>query len=50
VRYGAGVAGRVRALGAVDAVFDAAGKGVLADAIAWPADRAGHHLVRPGRR
>src|SRR6266516_661212 len=34
VRYGAGVAGRVRALGAVDAVFDAAGKGVLADAIA----------------
>ena len=34
VRYGAGVAGRVRALGAIDAVFDAAGKGVLADAIA----------------
>jgi NADPH:quinone reductase-like Zn-dependent oxidoreductase len=34
VRYGGGVAGRVRALGAVDAVFDAAGKGVLADAIA----------------
>jgi NADPH:quinone reductase-like Zn-dependent oxidoreductase len=34
VRYGPGVAGRVRALGAVDAVFDAAGKGVLADAIA----------------
>jgi NADPH:quinone reductase-like Zn-dependent oxidoreductase len=34
VRYGAGVAGRVRALGAVDAVFDAAGTGVLADAIA----------------
>jgi len=34
VRYGAGVAGRVRALGVVDAVFDAAGKGVLADAIA----------------
>lgn len=34
VRYGAGVEGRVRALGAVDAVFDAAGKGVLADAIA----------------
>src|SRR2546425_7929051 len=34
VRYGAGVASRVRALGAVDAVFDAAGKGVLADAIA----------------
>jgi NADPH:quinone reductase-like Zn-dependent oxidoreductase len=33
VRYGPGVAGRVRALGAV-AVFDAAGKGVLADAIA----------------
>ena len=31
VRYGAGVAGRVRA---VDAVFDAAGQGVLADAIA----------------
>ena len=34
VLYGAGVAGRVRALGVVDAVFDAAGKGVLADAIA----------------
>ena len=34
VRYGAGVAGRVRALDAVDAVFDAAGQGVLADAIA----------------
>jgi NADPH:quinone reductase-like Zn-dependent oxidoreductase len=34
VRYGAGLVGRVRALGAVDAVFDAAGKGVLADATA----------------
>jgi NADPH:quinone reductase-like Zn-dependent oxidoreductase len=34
VRYGAGLAGRVRPLGAVDAVFDAAGTGVLADAIA----------------
>jgi NADPH:quinone reductase-like Zn-dependent oxidoreductase len=34
VRYGPGVIGRVRALGAVDAVFDAAGHGVLADAIA----------------
>ena len=34
VRYGRGVAGRVRAVGAVDAVFDAAGQGVLADAIA----------------
>jgi len=34
VRYGPGVAGRVRALGSVDAVFDAAGQGVLADAIA----------------
>ena len=34
VRYGPGVAGRVRARGAVDAVFDAAGKGVLADAVA----------------
>ena len=34
VRYGAGVADRVRALGAVDAVFDAAGQGVLTDAIA----------------
>ena len=33
VQYGAGVADRVRALGAVDAVFDAAGQGVLADAI-----------------
>ena len=34
VQYGPGVADRVRALGAVDAVFDAAGKGVLADAVA----------------
>src|SRR5579859_7239516 len=34
VRYGPGVAGRFRALGAVDAVFDAAGQGVLTDAIA----------------
>jgi NADPH:quinone reductase-like Zn-dependent oxidoreductase len=33
VRYAPGVADRVRALGAVDAVFDAAGQGVLADAI-----------------
>jgi NADPH:quinone reductase-like Zn-dependent oxidoreductase len=36
VLYGPGVADRVRALGAVDAVFDAAGQGVLADAIALP--------------
>jgi NADPH:quinone reductase-like Zn-dependent oxidoreductase len=34
VRYGAGVADRIRALGTVDAVFDAAGTGVLADAVA----------------
>ena len=34
VRYGPGVAGRVRAAGPVDAVFDAVGQGVLADAIA----------------
>jgi NADPH:quinone reductase-like Zn-dependent oxidoreductase len=34
VRYGAGLVGRVRAAGPVDAVFDAAGTGVLADAIA----------------
>src|SRR6201997_2152083 len=34
VRYGAGLPDRVRALGAVDAVFDAAGKGFLAGAIA----------------
>ena len=34
VCYGAGMVGRVRALGAVDAVFDAAGRGVLADAVA----------------
>jgi NADPH:quinone reductase-like Zn-dependent oxidoreductase len=34
VRYGAGLPGRVRALGGIDAVFDAAGQGVLADAIA----------------
>jgi len=33
VRYGPGVVGRVRALGAVDAVLDAAGQGALADAI-----------------
>jgi NADPH:quinone reductase-like Zn-dependent oxidoreductase len=33
VRYGPGAADRVRALGTVDAVFDAAGTGVLADAI-----------------
>jgi NADPH:quinone reductase-like Zn-dependent oxidoreductase len=34
VPYGLGVADRVRALGPVDAVFDAAGRGVLADAVA----------------
>jgi NADPH:quinone reductase-like Zn-dependent oxidoreductase len=34
VRYGSGLVDRVRALGPVDAVFDAAGKGVPADAIA----------------
>ena len=34
VRYGPGLVDRARAMGAVDAVFDAAGKGVLADAIA----------------
>jgi NADPH:quinone reductase-like Zn-dependent oxidoreductase len=34
VRYGPGVADRVHALGPVDAVFDAAGRGVLADAVA----------------
>ena len=34
VRYGPGLTDRVRALGAIDAVFDAAGQGVLADAIA----------------
>jgi NADPH:quinone reductase-like Zn-dependent oxidoreductase len=34
VRYGPGIAARVRALGPVDAVFDAAGRGVLADAVA----------------
>ena len=34
VRYGPGVAGRVRALGPVDAVFDAAGQGVVGDAVA----------------
>src|ERR1700727_3039229 len=34
VRYGPGLADRVRALGAIDAVFDAAGQGVLADAVA----------------
>jgi NADPH:quinone reductase-like Zn-dependent oxidoreductase len=34
VRYGAGLADRVGALGRVDAVFDAAGKGVLGDAVA----------------
>ena len=51
VRYGAGVADRVRALGAVDAVFDAAGHGGPGrrDRPGRRA-RAGHHLVRPGRR
>ncbi|MFF7331727.1 alcohol dehydrogenase catalytic domain-containing protein [Streptomyces sp. NPDC008150] len=33
VRYGAGLVEAVRALGPVDAVFDAAGTGVLADAV-----------------
>jgi NADPH:quinone reductase-like Zn-dependent oxidoreductase len=33
VRYGPGLAGRVRALGSVDAAFDAAGRGALADAV-----------------
>jgi NADPH:quinone reductase-like Zn-dependent oxidoreductase len=33
VRYGPGLVDRVRAVGSVDAVVDAAGKGVLADAI-----------------
>ena len=51
VRYGPGVADRVRALGPVDAVFDAAGTGVLANAVALRRRaRAGHQLVRPGRR
>jgi NADPH:quinone reductase-like Zn-dependent oxidoreductase len=51
VRYGPGVAGRVRALGTVDAVFDAAGTGILADAIAL-AGGPGRviTLVGPGRR
>ena len=51
VRYGAGMAGRVRALGAVDAVFDAAGTGCPGrrDRPGWRA-QAGHHLVGPGRR
>src|SRR6202034_3670088 len=34
VRYGPGLVDRVRALGAVDALFAAAGRGVLADAVA----------------
>jgi NADPH:quinone reductase-like Zn-dependent oxidoreductase len=34
VRYGSGLPGRVREIGPVDAVFDGAGTGVLADAIA----------------
>jgi NADPH:quinone reductase-like Zn-dependent oxidoreductase len=34
VRYGAGLTDRVGALGRVDAAFDAAGKGVLGDAVA----------------
>jgi NADPH:quinone reductase-like Zn-dependent oxidoreductase len=33
VRYGSGLVDAVRALGTVDAVFDAAGKGALADAV-----------------
>jgi len=61
VRYGASLPGRVRALGPVDAVFDAAGKGVLADAVALaggpqrvitsaPAARTHHHAHAAGRR
>jgi NADPH:quinone reductase-like Zn-dependent oxidoreductase len=51
VRYGPGVAGRVRALGPVDAVFDAAGPGRPGRrGRAGPRARPGHHLVRPGRR
>ena len=51
VRYGPGLARRVRALGAVDAVFDAAGHRCPGrrDRPGGRA-RAGHHLVRPGRR
>ena len=46
LRYGSGLPGRVRALGTVDAVFDAAGKGVLADAIALAADPSGSSRSR----
>ena len=49
VRYGPGVAGRVRALGAMDAVFDAAVRASSPTRSPWRADRAGHHLVRSGR-
>ncbi|WP_326948333.1 NADP-dependent oxidoreductase [Amycolatopsis sp. NBC_01307] len=38
VRYGPGVTARVRELGDVDAVLDAAGKGVLADAVELTGD------------
>src|SRR5690349_7473587 len=53
VPYGAGVAGRVRALGTVDAVFDAAGPGVLDETIALLADgrlRLRAHTTMPMRQ
>ncbi len=40
VRYGAGQVERIRAFGQVDAVFDAAGAGVLADAVELTGDAA----------
>jgi len=46
VRYGAGLRGRVRALGAIHAVFDAAGKGSKPTRSPWPADRSGSSPCR----
>jgi hypothetical protein len=48
VRYGDGLAGRVRELGHVDAVFDAAGKGAWPTPSRWPASRPGDRPIRPG--
>jgi NADPH:quinone reductase-like Zn-dependent oxidoreductase len=46
VRYGSGLPGRVRALGAVDAVFDAAGGASWPTRSRWLADPSGSSLSR----
>ncbi len=50
VRYGVGVADRVRALGAVDAVFDAVQRCPGRRHRPGRRTNASHHLVRSGRR